>query len=208
MVFCYKNCSDPQWEKIDLVIEKNFWNVRLKAEIFSNFLRSLEQFVQTMKGQNNIWWQNAFLTCFWRFLISNKLEQLEFKLEKIIGILKLAGKFRKFLFSSLLGYGVMPGAPCSKAWPDYAVIGEVIYEPVHWPAFKELYFFTIYKLCPPQSGRLHLLMYFFLCWTNCLFRANLGKGLLWKKQEPERLPCLEKFICNIWHPWPLYKHSQ
>ena len=28
------------------------------------------------------------------------------------------------------------------------------------------------------------------------------------KLEPERLPCLEKFICNIWHPWPLYKHSQ
>ena len=113
-----------------------------------------------------------------------------------------------FLSSSLLGYGVMPGAPCFKAWPDYAVIGEVIYEPVHWQAFKELYFFTIYKLCPPQSGRLHLLMYFFLCWTNCLFRVNLGKGQLWKKQEPERLPCLEKFICNIWHPWPLYKHSQ
>ena len=97
MVFCYKNCSDPQWEKIDLVIEKNFWNVRLKAEIFSNFLRSLEQFVQTMKGQNNIWWQNAFLTCFWRFLISNKLEQLEFKLEKIIGIQKHAGKVRKYI---------------------------------------------------------------------------------------------------------------
>ena len=34
-------------------------------------------------------------------------------------------------FSSLLGYGVMPGAPFFKAWPDYAVIGEVIYEPVH-----------------------------------------------------------------------------
>ena len=30
MVFCYQNCSD--WEKIVLVIEKNFWNSRLKAE--------------------------------------------------------------------------------------------------------------------------------------------------------------------------------
>ena len=30
--------------------------------------------------------QNAFLTCSWRFLRSNELEQLEFKLEKIIGI--------------------------------------------------------------------------------------------------------------------------
>jgi hypothetical protein len=27
-----------------------------------------------------------FLTCSWRFLISNKLEKIEFKLEKIIGI--------------------------------------------------------------------------------------------------------------------------
>ena len=37
------------------------------------FARSLEQFIQTVKGHNN------FL-----FLISNKLEQLEFKLEKNI----------------------------------------------------------------------------------------------------------------------------
>ena len=37
-----------------------------------------------------------FLTC--SFLLSNKLEQLEFKLEKIIGIQKHAGKVRKKLF--------------------------------------------------------------------------------------------------------------
>ena len=30
--------------------------------------------------------KNAFLTCSWRFLRYNKLEQFEFKLEKIIGI--------------------------------------------------------------------------------------------------------------------------
>ena len=54
--------------------------------IEKKLLRSLEQSIQTVKGQNNIWKQNAFLTCSWRFLISNKLEQLEFKLEKIIGI--------------------------------------------------------------------------------------------------------------------------
>ena len=35
-----------------------------------------------------------FLTCSWRFLISNRLEQLQFKLEKIIGIYKNAGKVR------------------------------------------------------------------------------------------------------------------
>ena len=53
---------------------------------FAKFLRSLEQFIQTVQGQNNFWKQNAFLTSSWRFLISNRLEQLEFKLEKIIGI--------------------------------------------------------------------------------------------------------------------------
>ena len=37
----------------------------------------------------------CFLTCFWSFLISNKLEQLEFKLKKIIGIEKHAGKVTK-----------------------------------------------------------------------------------------------------------------
>ena len=37
MVFCYQNCSDLLWEKIVLVIEKNFWNSRLKAENLQNF---------------------------------------------------------------------------------------------------------------------------------------------------------------------------
>ena len=32
MVFCYQNCSDLLWEKIVLVIEKNFWNSRLQAK--------------------------------------------------------------------------------------------------------------------------------------------------------------------------------
>ena len=58
--------------------------LKFKAEgrEFAKILRSLEQFIQTVKGQIFF----AFLTCFWRFLISNKLEQLYFKLEKIIGI--------------------------------------------------------------------------------------------------------------------------
>ena len=55
MVFYYQNCSDILWEKIVLVIEKNFWNSRLKAEKFSKILRSLEQFIQTVKGQNSFW---------------------------------------------------------------------------------------------------------------------------------------------------------
>ena len=73
MVFCYKNCSDLLWEKI---------------------LRWLKQFVQIVKGQYNFWQQNAFLTCSWRFLRYNKLEQLELKLEKIIGIKKHAEKVK------------------------------------------------------------------------------------------------------------------
>ena len=52
------------------------------TKIVLTFLRLLEQFIQTVKGQNNFWEQNAFLTCFMRFLISNKLEWLESKLEK------------------------------------------------------------------------------------------------------------------------------
>ena len=53
---------------------------------FAKFLRSLEQFIQTVKVQNNFWQQNVVLTCSWRFLISHKFKQLEFKMEKIIGI--------------------------------------------------------------------------------------------------------------------------
>ena len=37
MVFCYPNCSDLLWEKIVPVIEKIFWNPRLKAENLPNF---------------------------------------------------------------------------------------------------------------------------------------------------------------------------
>jgi hypothetical protein len=46
MVFCYQNFSDLMWEKTVLVIE-------LMAEKFPKILRSLEQFIQTVKGQNN-----------------------------------------------------------------------------------------------------------------------------------------------------------
>ena len=36
IVFCYQNCSDLLWEKNVQVIEKNFWNSRLKAENLQN----------------------------------------------------------------------------------------------------------------------------------------------------------------------------
>ena len=46
MVFCYQNCSSDR-EKL----------LKFEAEgrEFANFLRSLEQFIQTVKGQNNFW---------------------------------------------------------------------------------------------------------------------------------------------------------
>ena len=74
------------------------WDFFLKLETegqeFAKILRSLEQFVQTVKGQNNFWWQNAFLTCSWKFLISNKLEQVE--LEKLLGFRNM--QVRKYFF--------------------------------------------------------------------------------------------------------------
>ena len=60
MVFCFHNCSDLLWEKNVRVIEKFFWNSMLKAE---NFLRTLEQFIKTIKGQNNSW-NRMFFTLF------------------------------------------------------------------------------------------------------------------------------------------------
>ena len=85
MVFCYQYCSDLVWEKIVLVIEKKLLKFEAEGQELEKNMRSQEQFIQPMKGQNNLWWQNAFLTCSWRFLISNELEELEFKLEKVIG---------------------------------------------------------------------------------------------------------------------------
>ena len=65
-VFCYQNCSSDG-EKL----------LKFEAEgrEFAKFLISIEQFIQTVKSQNNFWQQNAFLTCSWRFIISKKLEQ-------------------------------------------------------------------------------------------------------------------------------------
>ena len=78
-----KNCSSDR-EKL----------LKFEAEgrEFAKILKSLEQFILTVKGQNNFWRQKAFLTCSWRFLISNNSEQLEFKLEKIYWDLETCSK--------------------------------------------------------------------------------------------------------------------
>ena len=49
MVFCYQNCSDLLWEKNVLVIEKNFWNSRLKAENLQNFWDHLNNLFKQWK---------------------------------------------------------------------------------------------------------------------------------------------------------------
>ena len=54
MVFCYQNCSDLLFEEIVLVIEKNL-KFEVEGQEFAKILRSLEQFVQTVKSQNNFW---------------------------------------------------------------------------------------------------------------------------------------------------------
>ena len=59
---------------------------------FAKILTLLEQFIQTVKGQNNFWQQNAFLTGSWRFLTSKKLEQLQFTLEKNDWVLQICRK--------------------------------------------------------------------------------------------------------------------
>ena len=50
---------------------------------------------RTVKGQNNLWEQNAFQTCYWRLLLTYKLEQLEFKLEFLGEDLETFRKVRK-----------------------------------------------------------------------------------------------------------------
>ena len=72
LVFCYQNCSDLLWEKIVLVIKKNFWNSRLKAENLQHFWDHWNNFFLSVKGQYNLW-NNACLACSWRFLRSDTI---------------------------------------------------------------------------------------------------------------------------------------
>jgi hypothetical protein len=78
------------------VIENFFeiWGWRLR--ICKNF-EITRTIWGTVKGQNNFWKQNPFLTCSWRFPRSNKLEQLECKLEKNIGIRNMQEKLENDL---------------------------------------------------------------------------------------------------------------
>ena len=62
-----KNCSS---------VREKLLKFEAEGREFAKFLRSLEQFIQAVKGEDIFFKQNAFLTCFWRFLRSKELEQL------------------------------------------------------------------------------------------------------------------------------------
>ena len=84
--------SWPTLRKIVLVIDKKICDLRLNAEI----LRSVELFARTVRGQNNSWYQNAFLTSHACFLFKS---QYFFPIWiQIFGIYKHARKVRKSFF--------------------------------------------------------------------------------------------------------------
>ena len=64
LTYCEKkNCSRDR---------EFFLKFEAEGQEFAKILRSLKQFLRTVKGQN------TFFTYYWMFLRSNKLEQLEF----------------------------------------------------------------------------------------------------------------------------------
>ena len=54
MLFCYQNCFDLLWEKKCSSDREKLLKFEAEGREFENVLRSLEQFNQTVKGQNNI----------------------------------------------------------------------------------------------------------------------------------------------------------
>ena len=75
--FCYQTLFWPFTVWINCSSDlKIFVNSQPSAVNSKSFSQSQEQFIQTVKGQNNFLKQNAFLTFSWRFLLPEKLEQL------------------------------------------------------------------------------------------------------------------------------------
>ena len=55
MVFCFQNCSDLLWEKKNSSDRENLLKFEAEGRDFAKILRSVEQFIQTAKGQKNFW---------------------------------------------------------------------------------------------------------------------------------------------------------
>ena len=80
-----RESSKKNWDHLNNLFEqctfKNFANSRLSASNFKSCSWSLEQSFLTVKGQIFFWNRMLFFTYSWRFLWSNTLDRLEFKLE-------------------------------------------------------------------------------------------------------------------------------
>ena len=77
------------------MIEEKLLKFQAESREFAKFLKSPEQYIQTVKGQNNFWEQSGvFLTSSWRFLRSNKLEQLDSNCKKLLGFRNMQEKFK------------------------------------------------------------------------------------------------------------------
>ena len=50
MIFCYQNCSDILWEKKCSSDRGKLLKFEAEGQEFAKFLKSLEQFIQTIKG--------------------------------------------------------------------------------------------------------------------------------------------------------------
>ena len=68
----------PTVRKNDSSDQEKLLKFEAEGREFENFLRSVEQFIQTAKGLNNFLVTECVSTCSRRILISKKLEQLEF----------------------------------------------------------------------------------------------------------------------------------
>ena len=91
MVFCYQNCSDLLWEKNGLVIKKKIWIQGLRSRICKSF-----EITRTIYSNK-----------------SNKSEQLEFKLEKLLGFRNMQEKFKKELCHEKLFWTFTVQTNCS-----------------------------------------------------------------------------------------------
>ena len=80
-----KNCSSDR-EK------KNLLKFEAEGQDFVKLLRSLEQFIQTVEDQNNVWWQNAFFGGFSDLINSNNSNS---NWKRVLGIRNIQEKLEK-----------------------------------------------------------------------------------------------------------------
>ena len=64
MVFCYQNCCELLWEKKCSIDQENLFYFEAEGQEFVKFMRSLVQFIQTVKGHMyQLLKKNAVWTC-------------------------------------------------------------------------------------------------------------------------------------------------